>query len=308
MSALTQAEVLNALAGELQARSGPTQTEFRRVVVDSRVAERGDLFVALPGERVDGHAFVAEAAERGATGALIEHPVEGVPPGVALFQVPSTLRALQLLAAERRRSAAVRVVAVTGSVGKTTCKELVASVLGTRFRVHKNEANQNNEVGLPLTILAMDRATEVAVLEMGMYARGEIALLASIARPEVGVVTNVGPIHLERLGSIEGIAEAKAELVEALPSDGVAILNGDDRRVAAMAERTEARALLYGEGPACHVRGSDLRTRGLAGITFRISYEGGTTEVATRVPGRVGMMNCLAAAAAGLAFGMPLDE
>ncbi len=304
---LTSADVARALGDGLRARRAASP-QFRRVIIDSRAAQEGDLFVALRGERVDGHDFVADAAERGASGAIVERPIPSAPPGFMLFETADSLAALQRLASWARERLPVRVVGVTGSVGKTSCKELIATLLGGRCRVHKNEANQNNEIGLPLAILALDEADEVAVLEMGMYARGEIAQLCSIARPEIGVVTNIGPIHLERLGSIEAIAEAKGELIEALPEHGVAVLNGDDERVAALARKSKGRVVLYGTEPWCQVRGSDLATHGLHGASFRLSYEGRSADVRTLLPGRHGMTNALAAAAVALLFDLTLDE
>ncbi len=306
MSLLQTGDIVRALGPALRARSGSAAGGFRRVVIDSRVASPGDLFVALRGERVDGHDYIADAAGRGATGVIAERVTGAPPDGLAVFEVDDSLRALQWLAADWRAHRDVRVVGVTGSVGKTSCKEMIASVLATRYAVHRNEANQNNEVGLPLAVLAIEDSHEIAVLEMGMYALGEIALLAEIARPTVGVVTNVGPIHLERLGSIEAIAEAKAELVRALPPEGLAVLNGDDGRVAAMARACGGRVAMYGESAGCDVRGSDVVTHGLGGASFTLRHAGEAASVRTAVPGRVGVHNALAAAAVAIEFEMPL--
>ncbi len=198
---------------------GPTTvTHFTTAAVDSRHVIPGSLFVALRGERVDGHAFVGEAAANGASAALVERPVT-LPAGstLALVQVPDTLTALQELAAWWRSRSAVRVVGITGSTGKTIAKEIVADVLARTRTVLRNEGNLNSETGLPMTLLRLEPAHEVAVLEMSMYTEGEIARLAEIARPEVGVVLAVHPTHLERAGSIEAIARAKSELPAALP-------------------------------------------------------------------------------------------
>ncbi len=277
------------------------------MATDSRMVEPGDLFVALPGEREDGHAFIGDALARGARGLITSCPADAAP-AVAVFVVPDTLAALQRLAAARREARPVRVVGITGSVGKTTTKEITAAVLGARYRVLKNEANYNNEVGLPLTLLELSGRHQRAVLEMGMYAPGEIRLLCEIARPQVGVVTNVGPSHLERLGSLEAIAAAKAELVESLPPDGVAILNGDDPAVASMAGKTRASILSYGTSAACDVRGVDLDSQGLEGISFTIEHAGKKARARTSLPGRHTIHNALAAAAAGLSEGMSMAE
>jgi len=305
---ISAAEVARSLEPVLlESRPGRAR-RFRRAVTDSRRVQRGDLFVALRGEQEDGHAFVHEAATRGAAGVLVQQMPGALADGIAAYVVPDTLAALQRLATARRERIPVPVIGVTGSVGKTTTKEITAAVLGTRYRVLKNEANYNSEVGLPLTLLDLRPAHERAVLEMGMYALGEIRLLCQIARPRVGIVTNVGPSHLERLGSLEAIADAKAELVESLPPDGTAILNADDPKVAAMAQRTSARVFLYGTSPGCDVQGLDLDSRGLEGIAFTLKCGGRSTRIQTHLPGRHLLHNALAAAAAGLVEGLALDD
>lgn len=305
---ISATEVERSLGPLLQTGSTAPATGFRRVATDSRMVERGDLFVALRGEQEDGHTFVDDALARGARGLILSHPRDDAEPDVAVFVVADTLAALQRLAAARRERSQVRVLGITGSVGKTTTKEITAAVLGTRYRILKNEANYNNEIGLPLTLLELNNRHQRAVLEMGMYALGEIRLLCEIARPHAGIVTNVGPTHLERLGSLEAIAAAKAELVESLPADGVAILNGDDAAVAAMAGKTGATALTYGTSPACDVRGVDVESKGLEGISFAIEHAGRKLSVRTRLPGRHTIHNALAAAAAGLTDGMSMAE
>src|SRR5213083_538443 len=207
--------VWEGLKAVLLTSEGPTDRKFARAAIDSRDVEDGDLFFAVRGEREDGHDFVAQAIKGGALGAVVERPVE-VPDAATIFHVSDSRDALQRLAGWWRRQHEVKVIAVTGSVGKTTCKELIASVLGRKYRLLKSEANLNTEIGIPLTLLQLTREHERAVLEFGMYARGDIATLSQIARPATGVVTNVGPVHLERLGSMGAITAAKVELVEAL--------------------------------------------------------------------------------------------
>ncbi len=201
--------------------------------LDSRRITPGSCFVALRGERVDGHRFAADAVRAGAAVLLVARPVE-LPAGAAtaVVRVPDPLRALQDVAAWWRSRSAVRVVGITGSTGKTIAKEITADLLARTLSVLRNEGNLNSESGLPMTLLRLEPRHEVAVLEMSMYVEGEIARLAEIARPEVGVVLAVHPTHLQRAGSIEAIARAKAELPAALPSDGLAVLNADDPRVA----------------------------------------------------------------------------
>ncbi len=322
---LTLADLVEGLTGE---RPPHLEQKLAKVVIDSREACPGSLFVALRGERRDGHDFTADAFERGAIAAIIERKLEvgcwildvrqkplQLPTSnfqlPACFVVDDSLAALQRLAAYWRAKHDVRVVGVTGSVGKTTTKETIASVLSQRFRTLKSEANYNTEIGLPLTLLRLEPYHERAVLEMGMYALGDIAHLAEIARPHIGVVTNVGPIHLERLGTIERIAQAKAELPQALPSaadGGVAILNGDDPLVRAMAEKTKARVFYYGLDPTCDLWASHIESMGLEGIRFRFHY--GLETVHAKVPllGRHSVHSSLAAAAVGLVEGLSWEE
>lgn len=301
-------ELTASLGALLRQQVGEAPRGFRAVRIDSREVQLGDLFVALPGEHHDGHNFLSDAVARGAHGLLAQRPPTAPPPGVVTYMVNDTLQALQRVAGEHRRRLPVKVIGVTGSVGKTTTKEMTASVLRRRYRVLKNEANFNNEIGLPLTLLQLSARHERAVLEMGMYGPGEIRSLCELARPEVGVITNVGPVHLERLGSIEAIAAAKAELVESLPKEGAAVLNGDDPLVKAMAAKTRARVLLYGTSADCEVRGVDLDSHGLRGIAFTMICERRRVRVKTRLPGRHLLYNALAAAAVGLLEGMTPDE
>ena len=295
------------------------------VTVDSRLATKGSLFVALPGERTDGHLFVGEAFGRGAWAALVQRPVDacttlldvgleisvGTQPTLPVcFRVPDTLGALQCLAAHwRRLHPDCHVVGVTGSVGKTTTKELIAAVLRQRFHTLRSPGNYNNEIGLPLTMLRLNREVEWVVQEMGMYDLGEIAHLASIAQPEIGVVTNVGPTHLERLGKIERIAQAKAELVQALPPDGLAILNGDDPRVRAMGTLTKAEDILYyGVDPSNDLWASDVETRGLEGLRLRFHFRDRSVYARLPLLGRHSVHGALAATAVGLSQELDWDE
>ncbi|MGD0765532.1 MAG: UDP-N-acetylmuramoyl-tripeptide--D-alanyl-D-alanine ligase [Dehalococcoidia bacterium] len=301
-------ELTSGLGALLLQQIGEAPRGFRAVRIDSREVRSGDLFVALAGEHHDGHEFLNDAVAKGTRGLLAQRPPAVPAPGVVTYVVSDTLQALQAIAGGHRRRLPVKVIGVTGSVGKTTTKEMTASILRRRYRVLKNEANFNNEIGLPLTLLQLTARHERAVLEMGMYAIGEIRLLCELAQPEVGVVTNVGPVHLERLGSIEAIAAAKAELVEALPKEGVAVLNGDDPLVKAMAEKTRARVLLYGTSADCEVRGTDLESHGLRGIAFTLVCGRHRVRVRTRLPGRHLLYNALAAAAVGVLEGMAPDE
>jgi UDP-N-acetylmuramoyl-tripeptide--D-alanyl-D-alanine ligase len=299
--------------------------EITAAVIDSRQASPGSLFVALKGEHRDGHDFIADAFQRGAIAAIAEREVDvgcwKLDVGQTPFQFPSSslqlpvcfivedsLKALQQVAAHWRGKYTPRVVGITGSVGKTTTKEMVYGVLSQRFRTLKSEGNYNSETGLPLTLLKLKPSHQRVVLEMGMYDLGEIADLAAIARPHIGVVTKVDPTHLERLGTIERIAQAKTELVESLPDDGVAILNGDDFRVCQMAAKTEAQVFSYGLDQTCDLWANDIESQGLEGIRFRFHH--GSETIYAKVPmlGRHSVHTALAAAAVGLVEGQSWEE
>ena len=300
------ADLLAATGGRL---IGTTRvTSFASAAVDSRTVVPGCCFVALRGERVDGHRFVAEAARRGASVLLVERPIEALGEGVAVVQVTDALTALQEIAAWWRGRSRVRVVGITGSTGKTIAKEIVADVLARSLTVLRNEGNLNSETGLPMTLLSLEPSHEVAVLEMSMYTEGEIARLAEIARPEVGVVLSVHPTHLERAGSIEAIARAKAELPAALPTDGLAVLNADDKRVAAMRDITRARVRTFGLDATAEVRATDVESHGVAGTSFTFRAPWGTRRLHSATPGRHLVPHALAAAAVAEHLGVPLDE
>lgn len=305
--------------------AAPAAVSFGQVRIDSRAIEPGDLFVAVRGEVQDGHRFVPDALGRGAGGALVVRgraaefaalAASASPTGPAgrttppvLIEVEETLGALGALAAHWRTKFPLPVIGITGSIGKSSTKELAAGILATRRTVLKSPKSYNNEYGLPLSVLLIGPETEVAVLEMGTFGPGELTALAAIARPSVAVVTNVGHTHLERMGSQDGIARAKGELVAALPPDGTAILNGDDPRVRAMAALTAARAITYGYGDDCALRASDVRDHGLAGLSFTLTWRGETARLDTApLLGLHSVYTALAAAASALALGFTLAE
>ncbi len=307
---LDVAFVTAALGGRLRSRAGraPGSTRFTGAAIDSRAAQRGDLFVALPGERVDGHEYAPAAVRAGATGCLLTHPVEGTEDAV-LFLVDDTLASLQDVgAAWRAALTGTQVIGITGSVGKTTTKAIVASVLASKYRVQANPLNYNNEVSVPLCLLELRADTERAVIEHGMYTTGEIALLCRWTRPRIGIVLNVGPTHLERAGSLDAITQAKRELIEALPADGAAVLNIDDERVRSMAPHTAARVWWFGTSENAHVRGTEVVSDGARGFDFTLSYDGTSRRVHVPLPGRHLLSNVLATAAAALADGLTFDE
>jgi UDP-N-acetylmuramoyl-tripeptide--D-alanyl-D-alanine ligase len=319
---LTLADALEALTNFRPIAT----TVITEAVIDSRQVIPGSLFVAIPGEKVDGHDFVGEAFRRGASFALIQRDAgadaafrsldlrsvssidaftrENLVPPLCL-RVDNTISALQQIARFWRRKLDLRVIGITGSVGKSTTKEMIAEVLSTRYRTLKSPGNLNNEIGLPLTLLRLS-----AVLEMGFYVPGEIAFLCDIAQPQIGVVTNIGTVHAERAGSQEAIARGKSELVQALPPapDGVAILNFDDPWVRKMEERTKARVFFYGLSPEAHLWADNVIGLGLEGIRFRLHYRGETLHVRIPLIGRHSVHTALRAAAVGLAEGMNWQE
>ncbi len=301
--ALDADDLVRLTGGRLLARS---DRPIRGGAVDSREVRPGVLFVALPGERTDGHAYLADAVRAGAAAVLVTRPpADPAALGdVTIVRVADGLAALGAVAAGWRRRFDPLVVGVTGSIAKTSTKEAVAAVLGQRFDTLKSEGNQNNEIGLPLTVLAMGPEHEAAVLEMGMYVGGEIADLARIARPAIGIVTAVQAVHLSRIGSLDAIEAAKGELVEALPPGGTAILNADDPIVRAMGSRTVARVVTYGFVDDADVGAEDVRARGLDGMGFVLRTFGDRRAVAIPGLGRLSVHNALAAAATGNAAGL----
>ncbi len=290
------------------------------VVVDSREAAPGSVFVALTGEHVDGHDYVSDAFARGARAAIVARPLpecghsldlrSGQPAPEISWQSPFCLvvddpvAAMQAIATAWRNRFNVRVVGITGSVGKTSTKELIDSVLSRRFRTLKSPGNRNSILGLPPVLLELRPYHQYAVLEMGMYTPGEIARLCAMSRPAVGVVTIVGPVHLSRAGSLEAIVAAKQELVEALPADGVAILNKDDERVMGMAAHTAARVFTYGLDPAADLWADNIHSMGLEGIRFTLHYEQEALSVQAPLLGRHSVHTALRATAVGLVEGL----
>ena len=307
MPSLSPDDLVRLTGGRLLARS---DRPIRGAAVDSRLVRPGELFVALPGERTDGHAFLSEAVARGAAAALVTRPV---PDPAALgdltvVRVADALAALGALAAGWRRRFQPLVVGVTGSIAKTSTKEAIAAVLGRRFTTLRSEGNQNNEIGLPLTLLRLGPEHEAAVLEMGMYVGGEIAELARIARPSIGVVTAVQPVHLARIGSLQAIEQAKGELLEALPRDGRAILNADDPIVRRMGGRSVARSMTYGFDREADVGAESVESAGLRGMRFVLRTDAGRRQVTIPALGRLSVHNALAGAAVGRVAGLSLDE
>ncbi|MDF2569465.1 MAG: murF [Sporomusa sp.] len=307
MADFSLTEVLKATAGRLTNVGGGKF--FRGISTDTRTVQPGNLFIALVGERFDGHEFVAQAVSKGAVGVIVSRSVH-VSEHAQVIEVKDTLKALQALARFHRKRYHIPVIGVTGSNGKTTTKDMLAAVLSSRFNVLKTEANFNNEIGLPLTLLKLESGHEVAVVEMGMRARGEIRELTEIAIPTVGVVTNVGETHMEILGSIENIADAKAELVEAIVQDDLVVLNADDPFVRAMQNKAKGRVILYGLNQGAFVRAENIATGGNGELitTFDCCSPRGTFPVVLHTVGTHNVYNALAAIAVGWELGLKPSE
>ena len=322
---LTLSLIIEALTGILPKGF---DREIHGVAIDSRMVRPGSMFVALPGERVDGHEFVQEAFNRGASVALVHQDLTfecfqydlregGLSEGRTEFEddsvclrVDDSLQAMQKIAGFYRRQLDIRVIGITGSVGKSTTKELVAEVLTQRYNTLKSPGNLNNEIGLPLTLLNLTNQHERSVLEMGFYVPGEIEFLCDLAKPQIGVITNIGTVHAERAGSIDEIARGKAELVNALPPapEGLAILNYDDPRVKKMAEQTEARVFFYGTSQEADLWADNIEGLGLDGIRFRLHYSNETIHLKVPLIGRHSVHTALRAAAVGLNDGLTWQE
>lgn len=293
-------EVAAAVAGQ---RRGP-DAEVSSVSIDSRRIEPGALFVALPGEHTDGHAFVGDAFAAGATGALVREPTEAGPCVV----VPGTGEALLALGADERGAMASVVLGITGANGKTSVKDLAAAVLSARYRVHASPASFNNEIGVPLTLLGAPQGTEALVCEIGARHPGDHVRLMEVARPEIVVVTNAGVAHMGVFGSWDAIVAATAEPVEALPPEGVAILAADDPVAAQLAGRTSARVLRFGLDAEADVRAEDVALDDEGRASFALLADGDRERVELAVPGEHMVANALAAAACGIAMGLTAAE
>jgi UDP-N-acetylmuramoyl-tripeptide--D-alanyl-D-alanine ligase len=305
----TLQDVLTATGGTL-VQPGRADA-FDGVSTDSRSLAPGSLFVPLAGPRFDGHDYLGRAAGAGAAGVLVERGreslVKGLDPGTAAVSVPDTLRALGDLARLWRSRFAIPVVGVTGSTGKTTTKEMAAAIMGREKNLLKNEGNFNNLVGLPLTIFRMNTAHEAAVLEMGTNRRGEIARLTEIAAPTVGLVTNVGPAHLEGLGSLETIREEKGDLYRVMDGRGTAVINLDDPLLAPWAARWKGRKITFGIDADADVTASRIAHEAERGTVFTLLAEGASREILLPVSGFHNVSNALAAAAAALGAGFGFD-
>ena len=300
---LSASMVAHAAGGRVL--SGPPERVFASVSIDSRTVPAGALFVALRGEHFDGHAFVADATARGAAGVLVAEPV-ALTPDVSVIAVGDTLEALQRLGHEVRRQSGVRLVAITGSAGKTTTKEVTAELLAERYRVFRNSGNLNNHVGLPLSLTGLAAGFDVAVVELGMNHAGEIRALVGIAEPDVRVWTNVGDAHIGFFGSREAIADAKGEILEAGSRGALLVANADDALVMNRAARWRGRLLTFGERRGADVRAAHVTDHGFDGTTAELDTPAGPLAVSVPLPGRAQLSNALAAVTVATDFGVDL--
>ncbi len=286
---------------------GPADLTFREFNIDSRLTKPGELFFAIVARR-NGHDYIPSAAERGARGAVISQDIYIPDSGFALIRVDDTLLALQALASHVLAEHSLKVVGITGSIGKTTTKEFTAALLEHHFKVLKSEGNFNNQMGLALTLLGMEKRHQVAVLEMGMSGPGEIKTLTRIAPPDIAVITNINPVHLEFLKTMENIAAAKKEILDGLKNNGTAVLNGDDPYIQKIAESWQGKKITFGFSEGCDIQARRSRSLGYDGIIFDLQY--GPEERTIRFPffTESFVLNLLAALAVSFAFGLPLDK
>ena len=277
--------------------------------IDSRTVGAGELFFAVKGERFDGHDFVAAALEKGAVAAVIrKDQLHRFPGNTRLLAVDDTLTALQTLATAVRKLWGKSLIGVTGSAGKTTTKEAIAHVLASKHRVLKSEGNFNNHFGLPLMLLKLEPEHDLAVIEMGMSHAGEIRALGKIAHPDIGVVTNVAPVHLEFFDSLAGIARAKYELIESLPSNGTAVLNADDEYVSQFGRDFKGSVIKYGTAIGADVRAENLQSKGADGSEFDVVVAGTREQARLPLVGEHNVLNALAAVSVSIACGIKPSE
>jgi UDP-N-acetylmuramoyl-tripeptide--D-alanyl-D-alanine ligase len=304
---LTAGDVAVAVSGRIA--SGSASTAIGPVSIDSRAIAAGDFFIAIRGERFDGHQFVSAALERGAIGALVEdaRSISSVAKNALLIEAGDTTKALQDLARHVRRASGARVVAITGSAGKTTTKELTADLLSVRYRVFRNKGNLNNHIGLPLSLLELRAGPEAAVVELGMNHPGEISTLVSIAEPDVRVWTNVGDAHIGFFASADAIADAKAEIVEQAAPNQVLVANADDRRVMSRVRSFRGRLVTFGIQNAADVHATSVQMLGLEGLRASVQTPAGAFQLATPLLGFGNLANVLAATAVAVTFDVPLD-
>jgi UDP-N-acetylmuramoyl-tripeptide--D-alanyl-D-alanine ligase len=307
---MTISEVLSATGGSLI--RGGSEKIFHGVSIDSRKMHEGALFICLKGENFDGHHFLAAAGAAGAAGFVIQNDpgrdLSGVPEKGSVILVEDTLKALGGIARFWRKKLDVPVIAITGSSGKTTTKEMVAGILDTKNNVLKTEGNLNNRIGLPLTLLGLTGQHDVAVVEMGTNMPGEIACLTRIAAPDIGLITNIGAAHLEKLKSLANIREEKGALFQNMVQTGIAVINVDDKALDLLGRRWQGKQITFGWKHGADVSAHDIRKTSALGIAFRLRSGQETRQIQMQVNGEHNLYNALGAAAAAMAFGADLDS
>jgi UDP-N-acetylmuramoyl-tripeptide--D-alanyl-D-alanine ligase len=298
------AELAKAVNGKLL--WGNAEQVFSGITTDSRKVTKGNLFIPLVGERFDGHDYIEHCLNSGAAVCLTQNPISQHDNASAIL-VEDTAKALRDLAAWHRSKHNIPVVGITGSVGKTSTKDMIACVLSKQYEVLKTQGNFNNEIGLPLTLLQLDKKHEMAVIEMGMSGFGEISRLTAIAQPQIAVITNIGVSHIEKLGSQQGILKAKLEILEGLKSDGLIVLNGDDPLLRSIDGSLMHRTVYYGMENALDYVANSYESLGESGSQFSIKLDGQTYKVSIPVPGIHNVYNALAAIAIGVEMKIPMD-
>lgn len=298
-------EIIKAVKGELI--SGDISTKIEGVSTDSRNIKSGDIFIPIVGEKFDGHGFIKSSLEEEAAASLTSKPMDPIN-GKALIRVEDTLKALGDIAAFYRSKFNIPVVGITGSVGKTSTKDMVSAALSRKFNVLKTQGNFNNQIGLPLTIFNLDSFHQAAVLEMGMSGFGEISSLTAIARPDIAVITNIGLSHIEKLGSRQNILKAKMEIFEGLKSGGLVVLNGDDKLLYGLKDLLKFRTVYYGMEDGLTYQACNVKSMGEQGTSFEITYKNNDYKVNVPVPGIHNIYNALAAIAVGIEMNMPMES
>lgn len=306
MKNMTLENIAKACGGVYCGSDADRKKEIGDITTDSRQAKAGSLFVAIKGERVDAHRFIPGVYEQGALCVLCEDAPEQ--PKGAYIQVESTLQAVKDIAEFYRQQLDIKVIGITGSVGKTSTKEIIASVLSEKFQVLKTLGNFNNELGLPLTVFRLREGDEAAVLEMGINHFGEMHRLSKVARPDLCVITNIGQCHLEFLGDRDGVLRAKSEIFDFIAPDGKIILNGDDDKLATLQEVKGIRPVFFGNESGREIYATDIRSAGIRGVWCNIHVGEEAFEVRIPIPGYHMVLNALAATAVGRSLGMTNEE
>ncbi len=304
MKSFNIGDVCAAVKGSLS-MCGMEETVIKSVTTDSRKIKEGCLFIPLKGKRFDGHDFINQAFEKGAVCCLSEKNIDCS--GVVIY-VEDTRKALLDLASFYRGLFDIKVCAITGSVGKTTTKDMIASVLSQKYNTLKTQGNFNNDIGLPLTVFNLEEEHQAAVLEMGMNNFGEISRLTAVGRPDVAVITNVGVSHIENLGSREGILKAKCEIFESMDENGIAVLNGDNDMLSTLKGKEKLKTIWFGIEDKSGFYADNVTEKGIEGVSCTIHYKGKSIDVSISVPGSHMVLNALAAAAVGYCFGLSMEE